>query len=102
MSTTPPPGKRFALCCQCGTLRTYPADYYGRIRWYGVPDARPPRARWREQLARLQAEGIYTKTQPGDRCTIELRCATCDEPTGHAYLRDDANRDWAEKFDHTA
>jgi hypothetical protein len=63
-----------ALCCWCGA-------------------SRPVSALW----ARRHGRGETPPDEPGDRCTVLLRCSgPCAAVTPHAWLRVDAHRDVAE------
>lgn len=75
-------GRRDALCCTCGRLRT-------------VTDAGAVRAARRVSVSEHPLPG----QDAGWRCLTELKCSTCGLVTRHALIREDPYRDYAEKRD---
>jgi hypothetical protein len=73
--STPLPGKRRALCCECGTLRTCGARYYPRNRTSEVAE-----------------EG---------RTLGDLKCTMCGTTTRHALPRDHEPEDYRNNAEHT-
>lgn len=89
-------GRLTALCCRCGRVRTVSAAYNGPRKRYASGET------WQQvaNLRRVQVRhGVYLEHQPGWRCLLDLKCATCNEFTAHAYIREDDLRDHAEEQD---
>jgi hypothetical protein len=92
------PGRDRALCCMCGTGRTF--SIRRRPRRYAAEGYSPGQL----QQARDHGAPLPDHWKPWHRMLGDLKCATCGETTRHALLRDNCPmpewRNHAEDEDH--
>lgn len=94
--TKPIPGRKRALCCECGQVRTLALGYLGTSS-EGYHDTAH-----RDDCRRRRPGRIRRNGESGfERLMADVKCDHCGETTRHAVLRDhDEAADIAELWDH--